>query len=262
LVRLALVVPLWNQWDCTKVFLESLESAAPRGSYELILVDNGSTDATAAGLKAFRKRLDFRLIRNKRNLGCAPAWNQGVRLALKLKAAWIGILNNDLVLPPGIFERCLNRAEALGWDMVCPATREGQVDYALEDYAASYTRRGFGRNERGWVGWCFFVRAGVFRSLGLFDEGFAMGGCEDDDFARRMQAAGMSLGITGSAFVHHFGSRTLNALKRKQADPGPRNYERLYARWGRPRKRSLFSRWFGWSGRLAQRLRWGHLLKE
>ena len=261
--RLAIVVPLWNQWDYTRRFLESLESAARPGSYELILVDNGSSDGTARGLTAFKARLPFRLIRNRKNLGCAPAWNQGVRAALKLKADWIGVLNNDLILSPGIFERMLSRAEARGWDLVSPATREGELDYDFEAYADALTRRLGARDEAGWYGWCFVVRAAAFRSLGLFDEGFKLGIGEDEDFARRMQAAGMRQGITGSAFVHHFGSKTLNALRDREGRGWEElNLKKLRERWGSPEWRGPLRKLKDALGRAWQRLRYGYLLKS
>jgi GT2 family glycosyltransferase len=262
-VKLAIVVPLWNQWECTQMFLESFEACVAPGSADLILVDNGSTDFTARGLRSWSKRIAFTVIRNKKNLGCAPAWNQGARLGSKRGAAWIGVLNNDLVLTPGVFERCLARAESRGWDLVSPATREGALDYALEPYAAAYTRRCWNHDAPGgWFGWCFFVRSAVFRKIGFFDEGFQIAGCEDEDFARRMAASGQRLGVTGSGFVHHFGSRSLLQLKKQGGDRGEHNYQRLHLRWGQPRLPGPYQKTFNFFSRLIQRLRWGHLLKE
>jgi GT2 family glycosyltransferase len=261
--RLALVVPLWNQWDYTRRFLESLETAATPLSYSLILVDNGSRDATAKGLRSFESRLNFSLIRNSKNLGCAPAWNQGVRAALKMGAPWIGVLNNDLILSPGIFERMLSRAEARAWDLVSPATREGELNYNFETYADAYTRRCFSNDVEGWFGWCFVVRASVFKTLGLFDEGFKLGIGEDEDFASRMRSAGMKLGVTGSAFLHHFGSKSLNALRTEQGRAWEEeNLKKLRGRWGSPKVRNPFRKLGDAMGRLGQRIRWGHLLKE
>jgi GT2 family glycosyltransferase len=261
--RLALVVPLWNQWDYSRGFLQSLETAAPAGTYRLILVDNGSSDGTARGLDAFAPRLGFKLIRNKKNLGCAPAWNQGVRAALKMGAEWIGILNNDLLLSPGVFERLLSRAEARGWDMACPATREGRLDYDFPRYAAAYTRRCFNWDQAGWFGWCFLLRARVFKKIGFFDEGFKLGVGEDEDFARRMQGAGMKLGISGSAFVHHFGSPSLDRLRKdKGRGWDEENLARLRQRWGGPAWRSPLSKLGGRLARAWRFARWGHQLKE
>jgi GT2 family glycosyltransferase len=261
--RLAVVVPLWNQWDYTRQFLESYEAAASGGFSQLILVDNGSSDGTGERLKEYQKRLKFLLIRNAKNRGCAPAWNQGVRAALKLKATWIGIFNNDLLLGASALSRLLERAEAKAWDLVSPATREGELNYDFDAYADAYVRRCFRWDAPGWYGWCFVVRASVFRSLGLFDEGFRLGIGEDEDFMRRMQGAGLRLGVTGSAFVHHFGSRSLNALRQ---DSGrafeEENLKRLRERWGSPAWRSPLRKLRDLSSRFYARLRWGHLLKE
>jgi GT2 family glycosyltransferase len=260
---LHLVVPLWNQWPMTLAFLESLEAAEPAGSFKLILVDNGSSDATAAGLKAWKKRLPFTLIRNATNRGVAPAWNQGVAAALKDGARWIGILNNDLLLAPGALQRLRRRAEERGWSLACPGTREGALQYDFSAYAQAYMRRCAGLNEDGrWFGWCFLVKAEVFRKIGRFDEGFKLGIGEDEDFFRRAQAARFKVGTSGCAFVHHFGSATIGPLRKlrgKGFEEG--NLKILRQRYGikAPGRRQ---RWAENLSRTWQRLRWGHLLKE
>lgn len=264
---LHLVVPLWNQWPMTEAFLQSLEACEPKGSYRLILVDNGSTDGTAAGLRAWKRRLSFTLIRNRRNLGVAPAWNQGVRAALKAKATWVGVLNNDLVLSAGALSRLQRRAEERGWALASPATREGELDYDLASYAHAYTRRCYARNGEGrWFGWCFLVRADVFKALGLFDEGYKVGIGEDEDFFRRAAKAGYRCGLSGSSFVHHFGSATLGPWRRLHGKATEeQNMARLRAKHavrpkGRPAR--LVERWSDGAQRVWSWLRWGHQWKE
>jgi GT2 family glycosyltransferase len=264
---LHLVVPLWNQWPMTEAFLQSLEAAEPRGSYRLILVDNGSRDATAGALQAWKKRLPFQLIRNRRNLGVAPAWNQGLRAALRAKATWVGVLNNDLLLSAGALTRLRQRAADRGWSLASPATREGALDYDLAAYAAAYTRRCFRWDQAGrWFGWCFLVQRQVFQRVGLFDEGYELGIGEDEDFFRRARAAGLACGVTGASFVHHFGSATLGPWRREHGKAQElRNMERLRQKHGLV-PRSAFARrraqWGDTVGRAWARARWGHQLKE
>lgn len=257
------VVPLWNQWPMTQAFFESLEAAAPRGGWRLLAVDNGSGGETAAGLRAWRRRLPLQVIRNRRNRGVAPAWNQGLRAALRGGARWVGFFNNDLLLAPGSLERLLRQAERSGWDAVSPATREGALGYDLGAYAAAYLRRCGGRRAEGlWFGWCFLVRREVFAELGGFDEGFRLGVGEDEDFFRRLKAAGFRCGVTGGAFVHHFGSATLGPLRRRLGKAFEEaNMARLRGRWGLARA-PRWRRWALSAGRLWERLRWGHGLKE
>lgn len=257
------VLPLWNQWPMTEAFFDSLLTAEPGLALNVVAVDNGSRDATAAGLKRWGKRLPLQVIRNRSNRGVAPAWNQGLLRALKGGADWVGILNNDLLLGPGALTRLVEDAEAAGWDAISPATREGALDYDLERYARAYTQRCQAwRREGRWFGWCFLASHRAFKAVGRFDEGFELGVGEDEDFFRRLNAAGLRCGASGRAFVHHFGSATLGPLRASRGKAfEEKNLRRLRARWGIQRL-SLGQRWGQGLRRGWDRLRWGHLLKE
>jgi GT2 family glycosyltransferase len=258
--RPALVIPVWNQWPVTETFLASFQQDP---AADLIVVDNGSTDATARSLAAWRRKLPLMVIKNRRNLGCAPAWNQGVRAALRRKAPWIGVLNNDLVLPAGWLQPLLRRAVQRGWHLASPATREGRLDYDLASYARQFVMACGGWDEPGFFGWCFLVRRGAFEKVGFFDESFKMGIGEDEDFVRRLEASGLKAGISGCAFVHHFGSATLKALKAERGSGFEKeNLKLLFERWGEPVRRGPAGKLKTFLKRSYQRIRWGHLLKE
>lgn len=247
----------------TQAFFDSLEAAEPRQDWRVVAVDNGSTDATQRGLRDLSRRLPITVIRNRGNLGVAPAWNQGLRAAMRGGAQWVGVLNNDLLLGPAALTRQIHAAEQAGWDAVSPATREGALSYDFNRYATAYTRRcGAWRRPGRWFGWCFLGSRRVFDTIGTFDEGFKLGIGEDEDFFHRLQAAGLRCGVTGSAFVHHFGSATLGPLRARQGKGfEEKNLARLRARWGSKAP----SRWMHWGDGLQRawdRLRWGHELKE
>ncbi|MGC1513853.1 MAG: glycosyltransferase, partial [Acidimicrobiales bacterium] len=55
------------------------------------------------------------------------------------------------------------------------------------------------------------VRRSTFESIGGFDEGFGIGGYEDDDLCARIRESGQRLLITHGSFVHHHGHRTFDA---------------------------------------------------
>lgn len=258
-----IVVPLWNQWPMTQAFLESLEAAEPRRNYRLVVVDNGSSDGTAEGLAHWRRRLPMRVLRNRHNLGVAPAWNQGLKLACKGGAEWIGVLNNDLLVGPGALTRMVLDARAAGWQAVSPATREGVLSYDFSSYAAAYTRAcSAWRREGLWFGWCFLLSRAAVERIEFFDEGFKLGVGEDEDYFRRLTAAGLRCGVTGSAFVHHFGSATLEPLRRARGKAFEEaNLKKLRTRWGLRRSGRL-ERWSDDLKRAMERVRWGHALKE
>lgn len=69
----SVVIPVWDLWHLTEACLRALRATADR-PLEIIVVDNGSTDGTAAGLVDH----DVRVLRNATNRGFAAACNQGL----------------------------------------------------------------------------------------------------------------------------------------------------------------------------------------
>jgi GT2 family glycosyltransferase len=255
----SLVIPLYNQLDYTRQCVESLRrhTSLP---YELILVDNGSTDGTAA----FLHGQEAMVIRNMTNLGCAKAWNQGVKAS---RGAVVGILNNDIVLPPGWLEDLLRFMDIAGHGIVSPAAREGKLDYDLQKYALEFTRSCRDAVRKELYGACFLVRREVFDRIGLFDEGFVYGGCEDIDFFWRAKAAGFSMGTTGSVLIHHFGMVTQDAVKRSETKAYPaENLAHFKKKWNRTiRGNWLQRRWTDCCSAWLKRyelVRYGHTLIE
>ena len=66
------------------------------GAFELVVVDNGSADGSAERAEALFPRAH--LIRNRENLGFAPASNQGIEYALAREATHVALVNDDMRL--------------------------------------------------------------------------------------------------------------------------------------------------------------------
>jgi len=94
-MKVAAVVPHWNRKDLLQALLANLREQA-RAFDQIIVVDNGSTDDSAA----VAERAGAKVIRLGRNLGFAAAVNRGIEAAfLEAPGAdWIAILNNDVTL--------------------------------------------------------------------------------------------------------------------------------------------------------------------
>ena len=95
----------------------------------LVVVDNGSTDATQSYLETL---LLGGLIINQTNLGCGVAWNQG---ALHLQAEWTIIMNNDVIVSKNWVENLIETAEKNNLKIISPALIEGELDYNFEDFS-------------------------------------------------------------------------------------------------------------------------------
>jgi GT2 family glycosyltransferase len=99
------VVPLYNHLEQTQAMLESLQASLPANlDYEIILVDDASTDGTREWLQQLNVPRVHTIL-NPLNGGYARANNTGVALA---RGEILGLLNNDLLFEPGWLEPMLD----------------------------------------------------------------------------------------------------------------------------------------------------------
>lgn len=283
----AIVIPVLNQLAYTQGCVRCLQPDLAAG-VKVIVVDNGSTDETPQWLAT---QPALTVIRNDRNRGCAPAWNQGL-LAAGLSpttapsagapaeevrntprtaggAEWVVVLNNDVLLPDGWLAALLGAAERHGLEVVCPAMRERDQNYDFARYAREFTARLGGVVRRGGAhGVCFAVRRAVFEAIGGFDEAFRIGQFEDADFFRRARRAGFRTGVVGACFMHHFGSVTQDALSNPKKERPYEAENRAHFRrkwklgWARRRWEKATDGLRAWWWRTTERARFGHTLHE
>ena len=100
--RVPIIIPLFNAVEYTKQAVETIKRNTHANMYEVIFVDNGSTDGT----KDFLKQLvqddpeHFRVVTNETNLGFAGGVNSGLRAIAPFKWQYTCIANNDLLFTP------------------------------------------------------------------------------------------------------------------------------------------------------------------
>lgn len=103
-MKVSVVTPNYNGEKFLKTFFDSLnEDSECIG--EVIIVDNGSTDSSIDYIKNNEFNFPVVLIENTKNLGFAPAVNQGI---LKAKYEYIFSLNNDTEVKKGSIRQMLN----------------------------------------------------------------------------------------------------------------------------------------------------------
>ncbi len=254
----SIVMAVYNQIQYTKQCLETIYKFTSR-PFEIIIIDNASTDGT----EQYLKDVDAVVIRNATNLGCAVAWNQGIRLSRGRSAV---ILNNDVLVTPGWLEALVHFMEKTGHGVVSPSVREGALDYDLLTYSKNFTQMCSQASRTEVIGCCMLIHQSVFNKIGLFDEQFFVGH-EDTDFLWRCRQAGFTVGMTGSAFVHHFSQITQKYL-RSSVDSNYRvlNEEKFFKKWGKDDKGTRLERLVNklrrhyWS--VSEKLRYGHTLIE
>jgi GT2 family glycosyltransferase/tetratricopeptide (TPR) repeat protein len=218
--KTSIVILTWNELAYTKACVASIQRHTPE-AHELIFVDNGSTDGTREWLATVP---GAKVIANATNVGFAAGANQGIRAA---SGERVLLLNNDIIVTEGWLSGLAHHLDAdASCGLVGPISNYvsgQQLDEsarydsipAMEEHARSVRTRSRGRSRevRRLVGFCLLARAEVFRTVGLFDEGYSLGNFEDDDFSMRCVLAGWRLRIAGDVFIHHFGSRTFAGNK-------------------------------------------------
>jgi GT2 family glycosyltransferase len=250
-MQLSFIIPLYNCLALTQATLANLVATVPSGSsYEIIFVDDGSTDGTRVWLTALGSPV--RVILNDRNLGYAGANNRGVASA---RGDLLVLLNNDLNFERGWLEPMLavhrkmgRRAGVVG--NVQRSFDTGAVDHAgifinlkakpEHDHSLAPRWLRYIQNTRmvpAVTGACALVERTLWNQLGGFDEGFVNGG-EDVDFCLRVRATGRTNTVAlRSVIRHHVSSSPGRKLRDEE------NSRRLALRWRRELEYLALHRW-------------------
>jgi GT2 family glycosyltransferase len=206
--------------------------------FETIVVDNGSSDGSAAFVRERYSRV--RVMALDRNLGFAGGNNRGAEAATgrvlvflnndtEVQADWLRALVGALAATPsaGMATSRIVFAEA-------PSVLDSAGD-GLTRWGGAY-KRGHGRPASeaeaarevfGACGAAFAIRRDVFERAGRFDEDFFLSH-EDVDLSYRVQLLGHGCVYVPDAIVRHAGSATLGRVSARAVFFGQRNLEWLY----------------------------------
>lgn len=208
----SIVILTLNNWNLTERCLQSITNYTEI-PYEIICVDNGSSDGTQAHL---RDREDLYFIENERNLGFARACNQGMAAA---SGDYILLLNNDTVVSHrwlGNLMTVLTSSPEVGIvgpmsNLVIPQQRYPASYPTYEEYhrfAETFNRSNASiwRDTTAISGFCMLFHQQLYHQIGGLDESFLRGGYEDIDFCYRALKAGRRLVIASDTYVHHVGN--------------------------------------------------------
>lgn len=245
----SIVILTHNQLPFTRCCIDSIRLLTDE-PYELILVDNGSTDGTPGYLKTLAAS-DPRVsvILNAENRGFPAGCNQGTSIA---RGAQVLLLNNDTVVTTGWLARLLRALHSVpevGLAGPCSnrVSGEQQIPVAYSDdlngldgFAWERGRGHDGQHEATdrLVGFCLLIKRAVIDAVGLLDEQFGVGNFEDDDYCRRAAKAGFRAVIARDAFVHHVGGATFRASGVDYESLLRQNAEKFQAKWGEPVQRA------------------------
>jgi GT2 family glycosyltransferase len=234
----SVIIPTYNNLALTQDCLDAIQRQTAPGAYEIIVVDNGSTDGTPDFLRHLEELGQIRGILNPRNLGFAKACNQGAWAA---RREFLLFLNNDTVVTPGWLEELVRsarehpQAAAVGAKLLYPddtVQHAGVVISAEKKFFHIYQRVhkdhpavNKERTFQSLTAACLLVRREPFFRMGGFDEKFH-NGWEDVDLCLRFVQQGFQLWYNPRAVVYHLESKTPGRFDREAE-----NSRLLISRW-------------------------------
>lgn len=234
---LSIVIVNFNTFDLTRACIESIyQTLDPnRVSFEIILVDNHSTDRPADTFAELFP--DLVLIKAGENLGFGRANNEGMAVA---RGQFFLLLNSDTIVLPGALEQCFTfmispfaQAQNIGllgcrllnddktlqpsiWPYLHNSlwtffTIENPIAHAIVRRLGrdKHQNFDFSRSQRvGDVSGAFmFLRADVARDTGFFDTDFFMY-CEDTEWIRERIATRYAVYYFPEASIIHLGGKS------------------------------------------------------
>lgn len=230
---LSVVLVCWNDKAYLEPCLRSLFEADVRTPFDVVVVDNGSTDGSQAMLRASFP--DVAIIENDRNAGLSHASNQGIDATTGRSVL---LLNNDtLVNGPSLdamvaFLDSTPDAGAVGGRLLNP---DGSFQAAFAPF--STLREEFliatGIGDRLWpgypsnrdasevraVGWissaCLLLRRAALAQVGVLDEEYFIYG-DEADLQYRLRRAGWKVYYLPAASTIHYGGRSMDRWRRRK----------------------------------------------
>jgi len=211
----SLLLVLFNQAHLTLLAIESILCNSDV-DYELVIVDNASTDMTGELLQHLR---GAHVIRNQSNLGFGPACMQAAEVA---RAPYLCFMNNDALLEPRALSSALqnfsesDRVGAVGGKILLA---DGRLQEAGSIIWSDGSALGYGRLDnpdlpayqfRRPVDYCsaafLFTPRSLFFELGGFKPEFAPAYYEDTDFCLQVWHHGLQVIYEPRAAIRHFES--------------------------------------------------------
>ena len=203
---LSVVIPTYNRLPILQKCLRALENqqlASPVDNFEVVLVDDGSSDATVDWIQAHAAELPHVRLIQQEHGGPAEGRNRGVREA---RGDVIVFIDSDLVVLPD-FLLCHGRALERQWQ------RSGNrlcFTYGAVINTANFDDPTSEPHKLRDLSWAYFATGNVaiartvLEQVGLFDTAFRLYGWEDLELGERLRRLGVSLIRCPEAVGYHW----------------------------------------------------------
>jgi len=238
--KITIIIPTWNCLEYTKNCLASLKKNTDYPDYEVLLVDNGSTDGTIQYLEG----LDWvKLIKNSENLGFVRANN----IAIRQTKGDILLLNNDVLITDPKWLTAIHRTayedDNIGIVGCRLVNGDGHLLHAgtympVPEYWGEQIGSGekninqysSKREVEGVVGACMYIKRALIDKIGILDEDY-FSYFEDTDYCLKAREAGFHVMYEGSAQLTHFENTSTKLNKADFSDMFLESQKIFISKW-------------------------------
>ena len=230
---MSIVLVCWNNKAYLDPCLKSLYDGGLRSTFDVIVVDNGSTDGSQQMLA--EKYPDVTIIQNEGNVGLGKASNQGIEAT---NGRHVLLLNNDTIVNGPSLDMLVEfldahpEAGAVAGKLLNPdgSFQSGYAPFSTltEEFLIAthigellwpgYPSHGDSKEIKttGWLSSaCLLVRRSALDRVGLLDEGYFIYG-DEADLQYRLNKAGWKVYFLPSSTIIHFGGRSMDRWKRRK----------------------------------------------
>jgi len=208
-----IILPVYNSLIHVKTCIQALLAATDSTHYHLYIINDASDFVTQHYLQQQAKYYNHISVHtHEENLGFVKSCNQGIALG---RSAYIVLLNSDVIVTPGWLPRLVNCAEsdariatvnpltncAAQIDLpLLPGCNFYDMDWAFERYAARHYP-----DIVTCVGFCLLLRRHALTQVGVLDEIYGQGYCEESDLCMRLTTQGYRTVVADNVYVFHQG---------------------------------------------------------
>jgi len=207
MVKVSVIIPTYNRWWILKKSLEALfNQSYPKDKYEIILIDDGSTDDTETMIESLSPSCKFKYLRNEKRMGIPRTRNRGIR---KARGEYIIFTDSDVVVIPDFIAQHMSYHKKYQ-DVIV----NGELIWV-----PSFKQIGKKRKSIFDLSFSPFDTANVsvarkhLLEVGGFDEDLLAYGWQDLELGYRLRKAGLKRKRNRHALgYHHFKKKTLSDL--------------------------------------------------
>ena len=222
----SIVIPVFNKLELTRICIDSIWEVGAEASFEILVVDNGSSDGSRQWLAGQERLGRLKLIVNPENLGFARGCNLGAEHA---RGRYILFLNNDMKVLPGWLDPLVCTLDRdpevgiVGAKLLFPDNTIQHAGVALVEFPdqgdiiggfhlayrkpAGHPGTNHPISCQIVTGACLMIRPEIFQDIGGLDEGY-WNGNEDVDLCLKAGQLGWRVVFRPESLIYHFESQS------------------------------------------------------